>query len=745
MEVDEGTVEQPAPNPTNPESHDPSHDQSYVSSEPEPEKEWERRLRFAQNILSGKLTISLHQEFLIRNNHTDLQILKNTKDVSRGSICHNSTIIANGLMHYGTTSDTLLRENLEWLKKASNWAKFTATASLGLVHWGHEKEALNLMASYLPKDSANSSPYAEGGGLYAIGLIHANHGLKVMDYLANELRSNTSEIVCHGACLGLGLAAMGTANYDIYDLLKENLMTRDDAVVGEAAGLAMGLVMIGNKSTDSLEDMLNYARDTQHEKIQRGLALGISMLWYGQMDEADILIEELCRDKDPLLRRSGMFTVAMAYCGSGNNGAIRRLLHVAVSDVDNDVRRAAVTGLGFILFRNPEQCPHVVSLLSESFNAHVRCGAAMALGISCAGTGNKEALAVIDPLLKDSIPFVQQAAQIASAMILIQHTEAMNSRVAGFRQHYAKVSADKLEDSLSKFGAILAQGIIDAGGRNVTISLQSRTGHMSMKTAVGLLVFCQFWYWFPFCHFLSLAFTPTAAIGLNSDLKMPKLTFRSNAKPSLYAYPPPLEEEKKKEREKVATAVLSVTAKAKARKKAAGSESMDVETSGDKKEASSDKMDTASTTQTASEPEENRSEDLETTSGKPTGEDMEVEDEAKAEGGEEGGEKKKQEKEAGGEGEGKEKEKTEPEPDFQILSNPARVLPQQLNVLSWDESDRYRPLKPITVGGILMLKNSDSEAPEDLIEPLKVTVPGRDEDEGPEPSPPEPFEWSEDM
>ena len=36
--------------------------------------------------------------------------------------------------------------------------------------------------------------------------------------------------------------------------------------------------------------------------------------------------------QDPLLRRSGMFTVAMAYCGSGNNGAIRRLLHVAVSE-----------------------------------------------------------------------------------------------------------------------------------------------------------------------------------------------------------------------------------------------------------------------------------------------------------------------------------------------------------------------------------------------------------------------------
>ena len=58
---------------------------------------------------------------------------------------------------------------------------------------------------------------------------------------------------------------MGTANYDIYDLLKENLMTRDDAVVWAAAGLAMGLVMIGNKSTDSLEDMLN-VRDSLYRR-----------------------------------------------------------------------------------------------------------------------------------------------------------------------------------------------------------------------------------------------------------------------------------------------------------------------------------------------------------------------------------------------------------------------------------------------------------------------------------------------
>ena len=42
-----------------------------------------------------------------------------------------------------------------------------------------------------------------------------------------------------------------------------------------------------------------------------------------------------------------------------------------------------------VLNRNPEQCPSVVSLLAESYNPHVRYGAAMALGIACAGTGLK--------------------------------------------------------------------------------------------------------------------------------------------------------------------------------------------------------------------------------------------------------------------------------------------------------------------------------------------------------------------
>ena len=66
--------------------------------------------------------------------------------------------------------------------------------------------------------------------------------------------------------------------------------------------------------------------------------------------------------------------VGMAYRGTANNAAIARLLHYAVSDVSDDVRRAAVLCLGFVLLAQPAQCPRIVALLAQSYNPHVRYG-----------------------------------------------------------------------------------------------------------------------------------------------------------------------------------------------------------------------------------------------------------------------------------------------------------------------------------------------------------------------------------
>ncbi len=92
-------------------------------------------------------------------------------------------------------------------------------------------------------------------------------------------------------------------------------------------------------------------------------------------------------------------------------------------------------------------------------------------------------------------------------------------QVATLRKSINDAVATK-SDTMTKMGAILAAGILDAGGRNVTIALLSPAGHKKMAAIVGLAIFPQFWYWYPEVHFLSLAFTPTAIIGLNKDLEV---------------------------------------------------------------------------------------------------------------------------------------------------------------------------------------------------------------------------------
>ena len=64
--------------------------------------------------------------------------------------------------------------------------------------------------------------------------------------------------------MGLGLAGMATGDPETFETLKQILYT-NSAVAGEAAGLAMGLVMLGT-ATSKVQEMLQYARETQHEK-----------------------------------------------------------------------------------------------------------------------------------------------------------------------------------------------------------------------------------------------------------------------------------------------------------------------------------------------------------------------------------------------------------------------------------------------------------------------------------------------
>ncbi|KAL0951329.1 hypothetical protein HGRIS_008034 [Hohenbuehelia grisea] len=621
-----------------------------------------------RSILTGQESVKLYREFLKRNNHVDLLILKNTKESlePRSSIYHTALTLQNAFMHSGTTSDVFLRENLEWLGLASNWAKFSATAGLGVIHKGYFEEGMTILGPYLPRQNGESgmqgAAYSEGGALYALGLINAGCGSSVTGYLRDTLKVASGEIVQHGAALGLGVAGMGSSSLEAFEDLK-NVLFMDSAVAGEASGYAMGLIMLGTAAAEPVKEMLQYARETQHEKIIRGLAVGVAFIYYGRQEEADETIKMLLAEKDPILRYGGVYTLALAYAGTADNDAVRQLLHIAVSDTSDDVRRAAVTSLAFLLFKNPGQVPRMVQLLSESYNPHVRCGATLALGIACAGTGLQDAVEILEPMTKDSVDFVRQGAFIALGMILVQQSETSSPSLASTRALYHKVVSDKHEDPMARFGASIGQGFIDAGGRNVTISLQSSAGSRNTSAIVGMVLFCQFWYWYPLAHCACLSFEPTGIIGLNGDLKAPNFEYVSNARPSLFAYPTSTKPPKKETVTKVATAVLSTTNKVKAREKRKATAEGDAMDLDEKPEASKTDVDVEMR-------DENSHRDV-----SPIADSISnLPDDGKT----------------------TSPSKRKSEPSSEIRPNFSRVTPAQVVYISFPSESRYQPVRPVS-------------------------------------------------
>merc|ERR1712038_11938 len=146
----------------------------------------------------------------------------------------------------------------------------------------------------------------------------------------------------------------------------------------------------------------------------------------------------------------------------------------------------------------------------------------MAVGIGCSGTGLNEALRLLAPLTNDQTDFVRQGALIALSLVFIQVTEAQEPKVATIKKLFKRMTSDRNEEILSRMGSIISNGIINAAGRNATISLTTRDGNIRHTAITGLVLFMQHWYWYPLMNFITLAMTPTAIVGVNKDLKVPK-------------------------------------------------------------------------------------------------------------------------------------------------------------------------------------------------------------------------------
>ncbi|KAL7712588.1 26S proteasome non-ATPase regulatory subunit [Entamoeba marina] len=497
--------------------------------------------------IDGKIQEKLYLNFLFSMEKTDNLLLNNIKAANciKNSVIQTCVLYANAYMHYGTTNVMFLKDNNEWIINSSNWAKYATTAKTG---------------------TGGKSVYAQSGRLYALGLIFSGHGQEVLPDMLEDLKHSKttgSEVVQHGACLGIGLAGVGSEDMEIFHEVKDILISSNSAVAGMTAGMAMGLVMMGTGDIEVCAEMINQCHNTKHSKIIRGTGVGISLIMFGMQQKADIVIGQMINDADAVVRYGGMFTIAMAYCGTANEDAIKQLLHYSVTDSSDEVKRAAVLCLGFVLSKRIDELCKTIHLLIDSYNPHIRFGSALALGIAGASSNNPHVIKLLEPLLKDPTDFVKQGAYIAMGMVYMEASVKESPNITKFVDGLQEKIMSKSEGMLTQFGCILGLGVLNAGGRNCCITMTNVLGTFNMKAIAGLVLFSQYWYWYPFTLTLSLAFTPTTIIGVTPDLKVAK-TFQycSNAPTSTFDYLPMTKPKTKTGPAKMNQTTLSYTKKA---------------------------------------------------------------------------------------------------------------------------------------------------------------------------------------
>ena len=112
-----------------------------------------------RHILSGRATIDINFDFLSMKNDSDKLLMAKIKTAveHKNSITHGAAIFANAFMNCGTGDDLFLRDNLNWVGKATNWSKFSAAASVGVIHKGNIAKAMETLRPYLPNGDGSLS------------------------------------------------------------------------------------------------------------------------------------------------------------------------------------------------------------------------------------------------------------------------------------------------------------------------------------------------------------------------------------------------------------------------------------------------------------------------------------------------------------------------------------------------------------------------------------------------------------
>lgn len=279
---------------------------------------------------------------------THLESSRTAHSTNNDSARHNlASAFVNAFVNAGFGNDKLMLNQEEkgnnWVWKTKDEGQISATASLGMLMQWDVEMGLDKIDPY----TLLEEDYIKAGSLLAMGIINSGVRMDSDPALAllagDESNLNNKNVnIRMAAIMGLGLAYAGSNKEELLDFLLPIVTdTNIDMQLSAMAALALGMVFVGSAQSDVTEALMNTLLDEDRsnqlkDKWTRFMALGLALLFFGQQEEVDVILETLKALDHPMSKPTSVLAEVCAWAGTGAVLKIQQLLHICNDHIEEE-------------------------------------------------------------------------------------------------------------------------------------------------------------------------------------------------------------------------------------------------------------------------------------------------------------------------------------------------------------------------------------------------------------------------
>lgn len=386
-----------------------------------------------------------------------------------------ASTFVNAFVNAGFGQDKLMIPDNEWLYKNKDHGMMSAAASLGSLLLWNVEEGLTQIDKFL----YSSEDYIKAGAALAVGILSSgvrNDADPALALLSDHIEGDSHIMKC-AACTGLGIAYAGSAREDVMEILVPLVESSGGGPSGmlevSLAGLALGMIFVG-KCDDAVggtivQRLMEATDEELDHSHARYLCLGLALLFLGQMEKADAMLEALRTIEHKISKYALLTLETCAYAGTGNVMKVQEMLHHCSEHLMEDAEHQMVAVLGIGLITMGEGVGAEMAIRSFDHLLHyceLPIKRAVPLALAVLNISNPD-FAVIDQLSRLSHDPDPEMSQNAILSLGVVSAGTNNSRVAGLLRQLSDFYG---KEAGHVFCVRIAQGLLHMGKGLLTIN-----------------------------------------------------------------------------------------------------------------------------------------------------------------------------------------------------------------------------------------------------------------------------------